>query len=258
MMISHGVDQESPVGRCLIHPHRSPKEPTIDSPSLLVSIPGDLKRISRFFLKAGGRIYQDPFLQVFAMHESGRKIALAGPAVGAPQAAMLLEKLIALGSREVILFGWAGALQEHLNYGDLLLPDGALSEEGTSLHYLPEGVPEPSPALCRALKEKLREEGLSFSRGPVWTTDAPYRETVEKVRKYRSQGLLGVDMETSAVFTVGAFRGIAAAALLIVSDDLSRLCWRPGFRDPRFVQARKKAVRFLFRFVCSRAHETSC
>jgi len=237
---------------CLINPQRSPSEPLLDSPSLLISIPGDLKRLARLFSGGGTRIYEDPFLQVYALDQGGRKIALAGPAVGAPQAGMLLEKLIALGSREVVLFGWTGGLQAHLSFGDVILPEGAVSEEGTSAHYRPKGPPAPSPVLFQALQKKLAEEGLRFFPGKVWTTDAPYRETVAKVKAYRSQGVLGVDMETSAVFTVGAFRGIATAALLLVSDELSPLRWRPGFRDPRFIEARKKAARFLFRFVLFR------
>ena len=58
-------------------------------------------------------------------------------------------------------------------------------------------------------------------------------------------------METSALFTVGAFRGIETAAILIVSDDLSGLTWRHGFRDPRFAKARKEVARFLYRYVLS-------
>ncbi len=91
----------------------------------------------------------------------------------------------------------------------------------------------------------MKEEDLSFKQGPVWTTDAPYRETVDKVKAFQSQGVLGVDMETSAFFTVSAFRGIEAAALLIVSDDLSEMTWRHGFREPRFLEARKQVSRLL-------------
>ena len=107
----------------------------------------------------------------------------------------------------------------------------------------------PSFSLLRDIKTALKEEGLSFNQGPVWTTDAPYRETIAKVRTFQSQGVLGVDMETSAVFTVSAFRGIEAAALLIVSDDLSKMTWRHGFREPRFLQARRQVIRIVYQFV---------
>jgi purine-nucleoside phosphorylase len=95
----------------------------------------------------------------------------------------------------------------------------------------------------------MKQEGLPYRQGPIWTTDAPYRETIDKLKELQAQGVLGVDMETSAVFTVSTFRGIEAAALLIVSDDLSKMTWRHGFRDPKFLQARKQVVQFLYQFI---------
>jgi uridine phosphorylase len=208
--------------------------------------------MTRLFREAGSLTYQDPSIRVFHLEETNRNIALAGPAVGAPQAVMILEKLIALGAKEVILMGWIGGLQLCLSFGDLLLPDAAVSEEGTSAHYSREKRPKPSINLLKRLQQALQREKLDYSQGPVWTTDAPYRETIGKVRAFQAQGIYGVDMETSAVFTVGAFRGIETAALLVVSDDLSRLKWRHGFREPRFKDGRNKAIQFLFRFSQSR------
>ncbi|OGP51392.1 MAG: hypothetical protein A2Y79_03595 [Deltaproteobacteria bacterium RBG_13_43_22] len=205
--------------------------------------------MARLFGQAGSPCFKNNLLRVFQLRDSRRTIGIAGPAVGAPQAVMILEKLIALGARRVILLGWVGGLSPGLSPGDLILPDEAVSEEGTSRHYSNEMRSRPSFSLLRDIKTALKEEGLSFNQGPVWTTDAPYRETIAKVRTFQSQGVLGVDMETSAVFTVSAFRGIEAAALLIVSDDLSKMTWRHGFREPRFLQARRQVIRIVYQFV---------
>jgi uridine phosphorylase len=234
---------------CLINPKRSRSEPPIDSTALLIPLPGDLQRMTRLFKEAGCLSFKNHSLQVFELSDSLRTIGLAGPAVGSPQAIMILEKLIALGARRVILLGWTGGLSPDLSPGDLILPDEAVSEEGTSRHYSDNMRPKPSLGLLQALQKALKQEGLSYHQGPVWTTDAPYRETIDKVRAFQSQGVLGVDMETSALFTVGAFRGIETAALLIVSDDLSGMTWRHGFREPRFLEARKQVTRFLCQFV---------
>jgi hypothetical protein len=45
--------------------------------------------------------------------------------------------------------------------------------------------------------------------------------------------------------TVARFRGVAAGAILVVSDELADLTWRPGFRDPRFAAARKAVCEVL-------------
>jgi len=70
--------------------------------------------------------------------------------------------------------------------------------------------------------------------GRVWTTDAPYRETVEKVRKYQAEGLLAVEMEMSALFTVARFRKVELGGLMVISDELYDLTWRSGFESKTF------------------------
>lgn len=234
---------------CLINPKKSRSEPSIDTLALLIPIPGDFQRMNRLCSQAGALCFKNNLLRVYQSAESLRKITVAGPAVGAPQAIMILEKLIVLGARRVILLGWAGGLSPTLSPGDIILPDEAISEEGTSRHYSDEIRSRPSYSLLNDLKKDMKQEGLSYRQGPIWTTDAPYRETIDKLKELQSQGVLGVDMETSALFTVSAFRGIEAAALLIVSDDLSKMTWHHGFQDPKFLQARKQMIRFLYRFV---------
>jgi purine-nucleoside phosphorylase len=83
---------------------------------------------------------------------------------------------------------------------------------------------------------------VKVHRGRVWSIDAPYRETVRKVLLHQREGILGVDMETSALFTVARYRGIDLAAVLVVSDDLSTLRWVHGFKDPKFLESRKRVA----------------
>jgi uridine phosphorylase len=234
---------------CLINPQKARTEPSLTSSALLIPLPGDLQQMTGLLSKENSLTFKNQFLRVFHDPGSQRLIGLGGPAVGAPQAVMILEKLIVLGARKIVFFGWTGGLQPNLSPGDLILVDKAFSEEGTSRHYSKQRRPRPSSALSREVEQILEEENLSYFKGPVWTTDAPYRETVEKVRSFQARGVLGVDMETSALFTVGAFRGIEIAALLIVSDDLSGMTWRHGFREPRFLQARMQTARLLYRWV---------
>jgi len=85
--------------------------------------------------------------------------------------------------------------------------------------------------------------GLAVSIGGVWTTDAVFRESPDKIERFRALGAVAVDMEASALFTVAAFLEIKAAALLVVSDELSSLTWRPGFNHPQFLQTREAACR---------------
>ncbi len=170
--------------------------------------------------------------------------ALVGPLVGAPYAVMVLETLIAWGASRFVFAGWCGAVSPKLKIGDLLLPDAALVDEGTSSHYLPDAVqPEhrclPSTDIFRAIERALVGVGAPFRKGAVWSTDGIYRETPSRVCRFRDRGAMAVEMEVSALFTVASYRKVAVGAALVVSDDLSELKWVPGFRDPRFQKGRR-------------------
>lgn len=170
-------------------------------------------------------------------------LAVVGPAPGAPYAVMVLEKLIALGGRCFVACGWCGSLRPEVRIGDLVLPELAYSEEGTSRHYppLPAG-PRPDPDLRALLEAELAAQGIFYHRGEIWTTDAIYRETKRKVREYGAAGRLAVEMELAALFTVAAYRRVSLAGLLVVSDELHSLSWRHGYRDERLAAGRRQAL----------------
>ncbi len=168
----------------------------------------------------------------------GQRAALASPATGAPMAVSVAEKGIACGSKRLWLFGCCGSLNEGLRVGDFLIPEDGVSEEGTSSHYpLPGAQGFPSdPSMRNALSQALGARGYPFREGHVWTTDAPYRETRSKVSRYAEEGVLGVEMEYTALSRLAAYRGVRFAALFLVSDELFSLKWRPGFLDRSFLQ----------------------
>ena len=141
--------------------------------------------------------------------------ALAGPVLGGPQMAILLENLIAAGAKEILFLGWAGALRKDLPLGSLLLPEAAEGAEGTSLHYHP--CLKPDQELFLEVYQELIWAGLDFRVGQVVSTDALYRETEEFCQKFALKNL-AVEMECAAAFSVARFRGVKLAALLLISD----------------------------------------
>ncbi len=227
----------------IIAPHRNKGEPKLPAAGILAANPSDVPRLRELAAKHSLR-------QHFLFHSglySSDNFFLAGPAVGAPMAAMCLEKLIALGAKDIILYGWCGSLVPALKALDVLIPTWALSEEGTSVHYESGDRPQPDPELRHRLSGHCRQGGRTCSDGPVWTTDAPYRETRAKVQQYGAGGIVAVDMEYSALCTVAAYRGVRLAACMLVSDELWRPHWRPQYSRPEF-RARSGAV---LRSLCS-------
>ena len=214
---------------CLINPARHRGEPSLPVQGILAVNPSDRASFASLAKK-------------FAMQRHGLFNAelycndwlfLAGPAVGAPMAVLCLEKLIALGALRIVLYGWCGSLAQSLRVGDLFMPTDALSEEGTSAHYQPTPLPIDD-TLHRDLLDRLISLGYAPHQGMIWTTDAVYRETREKVASHGARGILAVDMEYAALRTVAAFRGVSLAALMLVSDELTGAVWRSGYGQPAF------------------------
>jgi uridine phosphorylase len=243
---------ESGENQAIIQPRKGKREEALPQVAILMFTPQDMdlfRHHSPLLHKRSQKIYLS---EVLAGSHQGVPLVLVGPMLGAPQTVLVLEKLIALGVTHAVSVGWCGSLQAHVEIGDLVLPTGAFSEEGTSAHYpIEDPQPGPSRELLGQLKEALTEGAFAVHEGMVWSTDAPFRETIKKVKNYQRAGALAVDMETSALFTVAAFRRIRMAAALVVSDDLSALQWVHGFREPRFLQTREKLVESVLRVVSS-------
>jgi uridine phosphorylase len=144
-----------------------------------------------------------------------------GFGIGAPGAALVLEELATLGAASFISTGIAGALPVELNFGDVVLINAALRDEGLSHHYLPpERYAYPSASLTARLRGVLVERETTVHEGASWTVDAIFRETLGEATAYRDEGVLCVEMEASALFVVGTVRRVEVASLVTISDHL--------------------------------------
>ncbi len=172
----------------------------------------------------------------------GARVTVAQLPIGAPTAVFSFELLIAGGARTFLLAGVAGSLTPKAPIGSVVIPTGALREEGTSYHYLPpDADPTPDADLTAALHEAAAARGIAPHTGRVWTTDAIYREMSWKVRRYGAAGILAVEMELAALLAVAQVRGARLAATLAISDELYHP-WTPGWHAEEFVTGCRAAA----------------
>ncbi len=163
---------------------------------------------------------------LYELDVEGRRLALFHPGIGAPLAGGFLEELIALGCRNFIACGGAGALDASLVLGHAVVVESAVRDEGTSYHYLPPSREvAASPQAVAALERTLQRDDVPYVTGKTWTTDGIYRETQAKARLRRAEGCLTVEMEAAAFFAVAAFRGVTFGQILYSGDDLSSESW---------------------------------
>lgn len=208
--------------------------------SVMVSNANDLFHIT----KAAGIDNQNgyPFVMSRMYSNPASTFSLIGPVVGAPYAVLLMENLAVWGMCEMIYIGWCGSISRDVEIGDILIPAGAIIDEGASVHYNGKmgETAKPAPDTVNKLKTAFKTHNVHYHQGIAWTTDGIFRETPHKTAFFRSKGAVAVEMETSALFSAAAFRGLKAGAVLVVSDDLSSGQWRHGFKSPRFLENRQR------------------
>lgn len=195
-----------------------------------------LFEIARAFTRARPTDLKAGVAPLYRGKWGGEDVTLVNPGMGAPAAAIVADKLAACGVEVIVGVGFAGILHPLLNSGDIIVTERAIGEDGASRCYL-DGMPRVAgmddtlPAdevladegIKRALELALAEEHASYQCGTLWTTDAPYRETVHKAKKYRARGAHAVEMETAALLAVAKRRGFRAGGAVVLSDSLCRV-----------------------------------
>ncbi len=179
----------------------------------------------------------------------GQRVSIVHARVGAPNIVMQMEQLIVCVSRIFLGICHAGSLQHSAPVGTFLIPTDCVREEGTSAHYVDVDTPVgASLPLAEILQQCCQAEGVKVMSGRLWTTDAPLRETISKIEKYSKERVLGVDMETSAMYALGHFRGVQVCNLLIVSDELWGE-WRIAFGSPELLKAEQIAEQVVLNWL---------
>ncbi|MEY3193827.1 MAG: hypothetical protein RI982_1623, partial [Bacteroidota bacterium] len=132
-----------------------------------------------------------------------------------------MDLLTAIQPEAVLFLGKCGGLKKRNKIGDLILPIAAIRGEGTSNDYFPPEVPAlPAFALQKAISTTIRDNGVDYWTGTVYTTNRRVWEHDEKFKEYLTDiRAYAIDMETATIFTVGFYNKIPTGALLLVSDS---------------------------------------
>jgi len=175
------------------------------------------RTVWEYFDSLGARLvegYPGPWRTMRVLERGDATVGLVGGfGIGAPVAALILDELIALGVRRFIKIGAAGSLLNDCPFGDVILAEAAIRDEGVSHHYLPAAkFAYPSSSLTAQFAAALERRGVVYRPGTTWTIDAVFRETVAEANSYQAEGVATVEMEAAALFAVGAFRKVDVAA----------------------------------------------
>ena len=151
---------------------------------------------------------------------NGTRVTVQGTGMGCPGATIVFEELIQLGVKKLIRVGTCGGLQPHHALGDLIVALSAVAADSTAMHLVANEphCPTASWSLIHGAVHVAKGAGQPMHVGPIVSSDLFYNPDEGQYERWSKRGVLAVEMEAAALFTVGAIRGVEAGCLLTVSD----------------------------------------
>lgn len=198
--------------------------------STLAIVPGDPERVKRIaelmdnatFL-ASHREYTS-----YLAYIDGKAIVVCSTGIGGPSTSIAVEELAQLGVRTFLRVGTTGAIQEHINPGDVIVTQASVRLDGASLHFAPMEFPavadfETTTAMVAACRESGIEPhiGITASSDTFYPGQERYDTVSARVTRrfkgsmqaWQELGVLNYEMESSTLFTMCASQGWRAACV---------------------------------------------
>ena len=186
--------------------------------ALCALLPGDparLDRIRPFLTDVSELAYNREYRSLVGAYQGVRVLAVS-TGIGGASAGIAVEELSRLGVQNMIRIGSCGALQPEVKVGDLILVSGAVRDDGASKTYIDPIFPAvPSSELLFACVHAAKERKVAHHVGIARSHDSFYTDREEEIDAYwAARGVLGCDMETAALYTIGHLRGIRTMSIL--------------------------------------------
>ena len=186
-------------------------------------LPGDPGRVDRLAAKCEDVevLSENREYKVVNAVYDDRPVTLCSTGIGCPSAAIAVEELAEVGVKTFLRVGTTGALQRGIEIGDMVVATGAAKNEGTTKRYEAVEYPAvPDYDVLSAVVDAANETDQPVHIGPIASDDAFYAETEAYVADWEAAGLLAVEMEAAAIFTLARRKGLRAGAICTVDGNL--------------------------------------
>jgi purine-nucleoside phosphorylase len=191
-----------------------------------ILLPGDplrAKYIAEHFLEDAVCYNQVRGMLGFTGTYKGQRVSVQGTGMGAPSASIYIHELIReFGATNLVRIGTCGAIQSDVQIRDVIIAQAACTDSAMNrntfqtVDYAPIGDFE---LMSKAYTTGV-ELGLRIKAGNVFSSDVFYSDNLDKLNLLGSYGVLAVEMETAALYTLTAKFGVRGLSLLTVSDHV--------------------------------------
>ena len=199
----------------MVQPHIHLSEELGVRYAILPGDPGRVTHIKEFLDNAEEVTFNREYRSAVGTYKGVKVLALS-TGMGGVSVGIALEELHNIGVEAVIRIGSAGALQEGIRIGDLILCEGAVREDGTSRTYVKTAYPAVADAEFLACTvEAAKEKGYPYHLGIAHSHESFYHDEADEIADYWSRkGCLGADCETAPLYTVARLRHMKAMSIL--------------------------------------------
>jgi purine-nucleoside phosphorylase len=160
----------------------------------------------------------------FTGRYQGVPISVQGSGMGMPSCSIYAHELLnEYGVRTLIRVGTCGALTERLKLRDVIAANGSCTDSAMNrvrFVNLVDYAPVADFFLLRNAVDAAERRGIPLHVGPVFAADAFYTDRPDVFDLLADYGVLAVEMESAALYTIAARFGARALTLLTVSDHI--------------------------------------
>ncbi len=187
-------------------------------------MPGDPKRaahIAEHFLDDAELVTDVRAMTGFTGSWKGRPISVMPSGMGVPSAAIYITELIReYGVTRLIRVGTAGVYQPDLAVRQIVAAESAVTNSNLPAMIGASGPIIGSAALLDAAQATADATGVSLTTGQVFTSDVFYEPNEEARALHTANGVLCVEMECAALYSIASIEGVEALAMFTMTDHL--------------------------------------
>jgi purine-nucleoside phosphorylase len=207
-------------------PHNAARSGDIADACLLPGDPLRARVIAETFLTDARCVNEVRNMLAYTGTYRGRPVSVMGTGMGMPSISIYITELFRFyGVTTAIRVGSCGAMQEHVHVRDVVIAVSAGTDSGINRRRFGATVdfaPTANFALASAAARLAGERGLTAHVGPIFSSDVFYEDGRELVDALAAHGVLAIEMECAALYTLAASHGARALCVATVSDHLLR------------------------------------
>ncbi len=152
---------------------------------------------------------------------NGKRVSIQGHGMGIPSIGIYTYELFNFYEVDTIIrVGSAGAIDDDLNIGDIVMGMGACTNSNYANQYNLCGTYAPIAdfELLRRAADEAQKRGYRYKVGNLYSSDTFYDDDQTALRQWQKMGVLAVEMEAPALYMNAARAGKKALCICTISD----------------------------------------